>query len=168
MKKEHISVGKSVEKIDSYAKVTGKATYVADMQLDNMLYGKCLRSPYAHAKVKSIDVSRARALPGVAAVVTFADVPQIQYSPCGHPMPYDTPLDMRVLTDEPRYVGDPIAAVAAETDEIAAEALKLINVEYEELPFYTDPIAAMEDGAYLVHDDHPNNICNKTELKLAM
>ena len=166
MKKEHISVGKSVEKIDSYAKVTGKATYVADMQLDNMLYGKCLRSPFAHAKVKSIDVSRARALPGVAAVLTFADVPQVQYSPCGHPMPYDTPLDMRVLTDQPRYVGDPIAAVAAESDELAEEALRLIDVEYEELPFYTDPIEAMADGAYLVHEDHPNNICNKTEFEI--
>ena len=97
MKKEFISVGKNMEKFDSYDKVTGKATYVADMHLPGMLHGKILHSTHAHALIKSIDVSKARALPGVHAVLTAADVPQIPYSGCGHPMPYDTPLDMRII-----------------------------------------------------------------------
>ena len=161
MKKEFISVGKNMEKFDSYDKVTGKATYVADMHLPGMLHGKILHSTHAHALIKSIDVSKARALPGVHAVLTAADVPQIPYSGCGHPMPYDTPLDMRILTDHPRYVGDAIGAVAAATDDIAEEPLRLIEVEYEDLPFYTDPEAAMADDAYLIHEGHKNNICDQ-------
>lgn len=161
MKKEYISVGKCKEKFDSFDKVTGRATYVADMHLPGMLHGKIVHSSHAHALIKSIDVSKARALPGVHAVLTADDVPQIPFSACGHPMPYDTPLDMRILTNHPRYVGDPIAAIAAETDDIANDALELIEVEYEDLPFYTDPEAAMADDAYLIHEGYKNNICDQ-------
>ena len=161
MKKEFISVGKNMEKIDSYAKVTGKATYVADMHLPGMLYGAVKHSTIAHGIIKSMDVSKARALPGVVAVITPDDIPDIPYSSCGHPWPYDTPLDQYILNRHVRYVGDRIAAVAAETQEIAEEAVRLIEVEYEELPFVTDVLEAMEDGAPQLHEGHPNNICDQ-------
>lgn len=167
MKKQFKSVGKTYPRMDGFDKVTGKAQYFADIaaSMDNLLHGKILRSPLAHAKIKSIDVSRAQALPGVACVLTYKDAPQIPYTSCGHPLPFDTPKDRLILTGHPRYVGDPIAAVAAETVDIATEALSLIDVEYEELPFYTDSLEAMKEGAYEIHEGS-KNICGENEYEI--
>lgn len=161
MKKEFIAVGHNKEKYDSYDKVTGKATYVADMKLPGMLYAAVKHSTIPHGIIKSMDTSKALALPGVVAVITPDDVPDIPYSSCGHPMPYDTPLDQYILNKHVRYIGDRIAAVAAETQEIAEEAVRLIEVEYEELPFVTDLFEALEDGAPQLHDHAKNNICGE-------
>ncbi len=153
---EHFVVGRPVERLDAYDKVTGKATYVGDMKFDRLLQAKILRSPYAHALVKRIDVSRAKALPGVRAVLTYDDVPHIPFTPCGHPLPFDSPLDMQILENHVRYVGDPVAAVAADTREIAEKALGLIEVEYEELPFYLTPEESLAEGAMEIHEGSRN------------
>jgi CO/xanthine dehydrogenase Mo-binding subunit len=123
-------LGKPVPCINSYLKVTGAAKFVDDVILPNMLYGKILRSPFAHAKIKMIDVSKAETLPGVAAVVTYKDI--------AHMGIIQTPPRF-ILTDRVLYVGDVVAAVAADDEAIAEEALDLIKVEYESLPFSLTP-----------------------------
>lgn len=139
-------IGAPVARIEGAEKVTGRARYAADVALPGMLWGKVLRSPYAHARIRRIDASEARRLPGVRALVTGLDVP-------GHSMG-KLIRDMPVLCwNRVRYVGDRVAAVAAETVEAAEAALRLIDVEYEELPAVFDPIEAMRSGAPLLHDD---------------
>ena len=102
-------------------------------------YAKVLHSPYAHARIKRIDASRARALPGVAAVLTWQDIPRVVYSTAGQSDPIPGPLDTFSLDHKVRFVGDRVAFVAAESEEIAEQALKLIEVEYELLPALLDP-----------------------------
>ncbi len=160
---QHSVVGVSAPRIDAYDKVTGRAVYVGDMKFPHMLQGKVLRSPYAHALVKRIDTSKALALPGVRCVLTSKDVPDIPFTLCGHPLPFDTPLDARIFATHVRYVGDPVAAVAAETREIAEKALGLIEVEYEELPFYLTPQEALAEGAMEIHEGS-GNLCGETDL----
>lgn len=155
-------VGKRETRKDAVAKVTGKAKYADDFFERDMLVGKVLRSPYAHAVVKRIDVSRAKALPGVKAVITHKDLPRIKYSTAGHPWALEPEHrdveDRLILTDKARYVGDEIAAVVA-TDALTAEkALKLIDVEYEVLPFVLDPEEAIKPGAPVIHEERPDNI----------
>ncbi len=149
-------VGKSVPRVEAASKTTGAAQYVADMRRPGMLHAKLLHSPFAHANIKSIDTSRALALPGVAAVLTYKDVPQIPYTTCGHPHPPDTPEDMRVLCQKLRYVGDTVAAVAAISPEVAEDALELIEVEYEELPAYFTPEQSLAEGAVEIHEGLKN------------
>ena len=96
-----------------------------------MLVAKVLHSPLAHARIKKIDASRARALPGVAAVLTWKDIPRVVYSTAGQSDPIPGPLDTFSLDNKVRFVGDRVAFVAAETEEIAEKALELIEVEYE-------------------------------------
>jgi len=134
-------VGKRMPYIDGVERATGKGKYATDIVLPGMLYGKILRSPHPHAKITRIDTSKAEALPGVVAVLTFKDVP-----------PYQFTLDWRILTDEPRYVGDEIAAVAAVDESTAEEALALIDVEFQVLPFVVDPEEAMKPGAPQLHE----------------
>lgn len=157
-------VGKSVTRVDAVAKVTGQAKYTGDFRPRDMLVGKILRSPYAHAIVKSIDTSQARALPGVEAVLTYKDVPQIPFPTAGHPYALDPKhrdkADRTILTGKARFVGDAVAAVVARDELIAGEALKLIKVEYEELEPLLTPEAAMKEGAPLIHEDAPRNILN--------
>ncbi|NLL19705.1 MAG: xanthine dehydrogenase molybdenum-binding subunit XdhA [Clostridia bacterium] len=157
-------VGKSVPRIDAYAKVTGKARFVADFHMPGMLYGKVLRSPVAHANIKRIDTSKAKALPGVKAVITWEDVPRIPYCTAGHPYPDSSRRDTYILDKKVRFMGDAVAAVAAETREIAEDALKLIEVEYEELPVYTSPEDAMAEGAVEIHEG-TKNICGHHEFE---
>ena len=128
------------------SKVTGGATYTADVKLPGMLWAKVLRSPYPHARILRVDTSAAMQVPGVVDVLTGADVE-------GH---YQGKVlrDMPVLCwDRVRYAGDRVAAVAAETPEAADEALSLIEVDYEELPAVFDPLEAMEPDAPTVHED---------------
>ena len=145
-------VGKPDPKVDAVKLALGKPAFTDDMELRGMLYAKVLWSPVAHARIKHIDVSRARALPGVAAVLTWQDLPRVVYSTAGQSDPIPGPLDMFSLDHKVRYVGDRVAFVAAETPEIAEAALKLIEVEYEELPALLDSAAAL-DNPTLLHDE---------------
>ena len=155
-------VGKSEIRKDAVAKVTGKAKYTDDFFERDMLVGKVLRSPYAHAAIKRIDVGKARALPGVEAVITHKDLPGIKYATAGHPWSLDPEHrdveDRLILTDKARLVGDGIAAVVAVDALTAEKALKLIEVEYEILPFVLDPEEAIKPGAPIIHEERPDNI----------
>lgn len=147
---EDTLIGKRIPKLDAPKKVTGEARYVHDIELPGMLVGKILRANRVHARIVSIDTAAATALPGVHAVITAADTPGV---PLGHGK--DNPP---LKGDKVRCVRDEIAAVAADTEEIAEQALRLIKVEYEDLPAVFSPQEAMQDGAPVIHDRHPNNI----------
>ncbi|MBN1933131.1 MAG: molybdopterin-dependent oxidoreductase [Anaerolineae bacterium] len=139
-------VGKSVPRIDAFDKVTGAAQFTDDLQFGRgLLYGRVLRSPHPHARIVRIDATKAEALPGVKAVVTGADTPGL----IGLYL-----KDRHILcTDRVRYVGDPVAGVVAASEEIAEEALCLIEVEYEPLPAVFDPLEAIKPDAPLLHPD---------------
>ncbi len=138
-------VGTRVPRVDSVAKVTGGAVYAVDIAMPGMLHGAVLRSPHPHARIVSIDRSRARSAPGVKAVVTGSDFPLLFGSAIK-----DQPF---LAIDRVRYVGEPVVAVAAESEVEAQEALDLISVEYEELPAVVDMTAALDPDAPLVHPD---------------
>ncbi len=151
-------VGKSCPQIDALEKAMGKTKFVSDLVLPGMLYGRVLRSPYPHAGIMNIDTSRAEKLAGVKAVVTYADTPGIKYGPRSE--------DWTIFAaDKARFCGDEIAAVAAVDEDTAEEALDLIDVAYEELPFVVDPFQAMQAGAPLVHDDKPGNIAAEFKVE---
>ncbi|TAK86372.1 MAG: 2Fe-2S iron-sulfur cluster binding domain-containing protein [Betaproteobacteria bacterium] len=151
-------VGTSIPRLDAADKVTGRALYTADIWLPNMAYGKLLGSPIAHGLVKRIDASKARALPGVLAVLTGADVTDTKYGVS--PARYDEDV---LAKDKVRHVGDPVAAVAAVDEKTAERALKLIEVDYEPLPVLTDAMEAVKEGAPLIHDRYPRNISTTVE-----
>jgi len=139
-------VGKPLPRMDAVAKVTGAAKYTDDYKFEGMLYGATLRAKFPHARILRIDTSKARALPGVRAVLTHADVPGAK----NHGLIYS---DWPVLCyDKVRYIGDAVAIVAADTREIAERALELIEVEYEELPVVDNPIDALKPDAPIVND----------------
>src|SRR5574342_1381096 len=138
-------IGKPVQRVDAEEKITGRAIYGYDLVLPNMLYGKALLSSKAHAKIKRIDTKKAKALPGVAAVVTAEDAPWTH----GESIK-DKPF---LAQGKVRCIGEPVAAVAAEDEDIAQAAVKLINVEYEDLPVYTDPEEACKPGCVEIHED---------------
>ena len=148
-------VGVSIPRVDSADKVTGRATYTADIQLPNMIHGKILGSPYAHAVVKKVDASKARALPGVLCVLTGGDVTDTKYGVS--PARYDEDV-LAKIGGKVRHVGDEVAAVAAIDEKTAEQALELIEVEYEELPVVLDPQAAMAEGAPQLHDRYTRNV----------
>lgn len=151
--REFHAVGKSEPKLDAVKLVQGKPAFAADIELRGMLIGKILHSPVAHAKIKKIDTSKARALKGVAAVLTWQDIPRVVYSTAGQSDPIPGPLDMFSLDNRVRFVGDRVAFVAAETVELAEKALKLIEVEYEELPPVLDSRSAMDKGSARIHEE---------------
>lgn len=146
-------VGRRQEKIEAWLKATGKLKYTGDLAVPGMLHCRILRSPHANAIVTSIDASAARALPGVADVIAYADVPKIlsmhQFLHVPERMYYDSYL----LEQHVRYVGDRVAAVAAESEEIAEAALKLIKVEYEVLPAAVTVEQALAPGAPQIHEE---------------
>ncbi|MBI4731989.1 MAG: molybdopterin-dependent oxidoreductase [Chloroflexi bacterium] len=146
-------VGKPEPKVDAVKLAQGKPAFAADIEMRGMLYAKVLHSPHAHARIKKIDASQARLLPGVAAVLTWQDIPRVVYSTAGQSDPIPGPLDSFSLDHKVRFVGDRVAFVAAETPEIAEAALKLIDVEYEILPILLDMRKAMESGAPRIHDE---------------
>ena len=149
-------VGTDVPRTEARAKATGKAIYADDIKLPGMLHGKLLRSPLAHARIVSIDASRAKALAGVKCVITGADTPQVHYGNWRlFPATQDeTPL----ATDKVRFVGDEVAAVAAVDRDTAAEALELIKVDYEELPASFDLDTSLAEGAPVIHEAAPGNV----------
>ena len=124
------TVGKPEKKVDAVKLVQGKPAFTADMDIRGMLYARVLRSPHAHARIKKIDASKAKELEGVAAVLTWQDIPRVVYSTAGQSDPIPGPLDSFSLDNKVRFVGDRVAMVAAESPEIAEKALTLIDVEY--------------------------------------
>ncbi len=143
------SVGIPSPRVEGEQKVGGAAVYAVDVALPEMLWAKVLRSPIAHGRIKKIDVAKALTLPGVQCVLTSAD---LSGAKIGKKI-----IDMPLLADGVvRYVGERVAVVAAETEEIAAAALELIDVEYEELPVVTDVLAAIEPNAPLLHPEVAN------------
>ncbi len=147
------TVGKPEKKVDAIKLVQGKPAFTADIDMRGMLYARVLRSPHAHALIKNIDVSKARELKGVAAVLTWQDIPRVVYSTAGQSDPIPGPLDSFSLDRKVRFVGDRVAMVAAETPEIAEKALALIDVEYELLPAILDSREAMKPEAIKIHDE---------------
>ncbi len=147
------TVGHPERKVDAVKLVQGKPAFTDDVQMRGMLIAKVLHSPVAHARIKRIDASKARALPGVAAVLTWQDIPRVVYSTAGQSDPIPGPLDSFSLDHKVRFVGDRVAFVAADTEAIAEQALKLIEVEYEELPRVIDPTQSMQPGAPVLHDE---------------
>jgi xanthine dehydrogenase molybdenum-binding subunit len=145
MSREFRVVGKSVPYIDAEEKVTGAAKYSADIQLPGMLYGKILGCPHPHARIKSIDVSEARKIKGVAEILTYRNVPKTGFSRM-YFRPYVT------LDDTPKFIGDKVAVAAAETEELAEEALSKIKVEYEILPAVFDAIDASKPEAPKIYE----------------
>jgi len=146
-------VGTSEVKVDGAGLVLGVKKFVDDYDIPGTLVGKILFSPHAHARITRIDASKARALPGVHAVLTHHDVPRIAHTTAGQGYPEPSPYDTFVLDNKVRYVGDRVAAVAAETEETAMQALSLIEVEYEELPAVVDAKQARVAGAPIIHDE---------------
>jgi putative selenate reductase molybdopterin-binding subunit len=147
------TVGKPEKKVDAIKLVQGKPAFTADIDMRGMLYARVLRSPHAHALIKNIDASKARELKGVAAVLTWQDIPRVVYSTAGQSDPIPGPLDTFSLDQKVRFVGDRVAMVAAETPEIAEKALGLIEVEYEALPAILDSREAMNPDAPRIHDE---------------
>src|SRR5271165_35323 len=145
-------IGKSIAMVDAAGKTTGAGKYADDFKVPGMLVGKILHSPYPHARIKSIDTSRAKALAGVVAVVTGEDAPNpYGILPVGHD-------ETALAVGKVRYVGDHVACVAAVNEEIAEQALELIDVDYEPLPAYFDPEESMKAETDLIHENRPHNI----------
>ncbi|MFC1902887.1 xanthine dehydrogenase family protein molybdopterin-binding subunit [Chloroflexota bacterium] len=172
MSQDFAAVGKRIAQRDTPLKAIGAAKYTVDMKLLGMLIGKVLRSPYPHANIKRIDKSKAEKFPGVEAVITLEDTPKIQYASSFRDLPIATSgllqrADEYILNDKARYVGDAIAAVAAVDERVAEEALRLIEVEYEELPFATNPGDAIKPSVPKIHDYAENNIAVKVSYPLA-
>jgi carbon-monoxide dehydrogenase large subunit len=141
-------IGARVGRVEGADKVSGHATYGADVHFKDALWGKILRSPYPHARIKSIDVSKAEKVEGVKAIVTGKDEPEHYQGKSIRDIPV-------LCWDKARFVGDRIAAVAAESRDAAEEAINLIEVEYEELPAVFDVLEAMKPGAPVLHDNAP-------------
>ncbi len=145
-------IGKRLPMVDAPEKVTGAGIYTDDMALPGMLVGKILHSPYAHARIRRINTSKAEGLPGVRAVVTGREFPNpYGILPIGHD-------ETAFAVDKVRYIGDNVAGVAAETEEVARQALELIEVDYEILPAWFDAEETMKAESSLIHDDRPHNI----------
>jgi CO/xanthine dehydrogenase Mo-binding subunit len=140
------AVGKSIRRVDGIAKVTGRTRYAGDVDLPGMLFGRCLRSPHPSARIVSINSAKAKALPGVRSVLTGADVPDTRYGR----MCKDIPVLAKGMV---RFVGEKVAAIAADTVEIAEAALELIDVEYAELPSVFSAEEAMRTTAPIIHPE---------------
>lgn len=147
------TVGKPEIKVDAIKLVQGKPAFTGDFEKRGLLHAKVLHSPHAHANIKKIDASKAKALEGVVAVLTWQDIPRVVYSTAGQSDPIPGPLDTFSLDNKVRFVGDRVAFVAAETEEIATKALSLIEVEYEILPFILDSRESMKPESVRIHEE---------------
>ena len=165
-----MSIGQSVKRVDALDKVTGRAKYTDDLADKGALVAKILHATIAHGQVKSMDVSAAQAIPGVVKVVTCFDVPPYKFPTAGHPWSTDPGhqdvADRLLLTKHIRFYGDDIAAVVAEDEVAAQQALRAIKVEYEAFPFVLDAQEAMKPEAPQLHEEYPGNILNHTSIRL--
>jgi putative selenate reductase molybdopterin-binding subunit len=151
------TVGRSERRVDAVKLATGRGTFVDDIDLPGLLHARILRSPHAHARIVRIDASRARAMPGVACVLTHEDVPRVPYTTAGQGWPEPSPYDAVMLDRKVRFVGDRVAVVAAEDPELAQKACEAIEVEYEVLPALFDPERAMDADAPRIHDQNDSS-----------
>ncbi|MCL2670648.1 MAG: xanthine dehydrogenase molybdenum-binding subunit XdhA [Clostridiales bacterium] len=161
-------VGKSVKRVDAYDKVTGRAMYTDDLADRKALVAKVVHSTVAHGIVKHVDTAEALTVPGVVKIFTCFDVPEQRFPTAGHPWSTDPHhqdvSDRNLLARHVRFYGDDVAAVVAENEVAAAQAARLVKVEYEKLPFVTDVQEAMADSAPLLHEEFPNNILAHTTM----
>ena len=167
-------VNQAVPKVDSMALVTGKPVYTDDLAMKDCLIVKILRSPYAHAIIKNIDTSRALKVPGVECVLTYEDCPDKRFTMAGQTYPEPSPYDRLILDKRVRFVGDAVAIIAAETEEAAAKAMKMIKVQYDVLEPVLD-FRSAKDNDILVHPeenwkslckvgaDNKRNLCAQSE-----
>jgi CO/xanthine dehydrogenase Mo-binding subunit len=154
------TIGKGLPRIEGEGKVTGQTKYAADLPFEDLLWAKVLRASVPHARIVKVDTSKAKALKGVRAVLTGADVKDIYVG--------TRVKDQPVLAyDKVRMGGDAVAAVAADSEEVAEEAIGLIDVEYEELPYVGDPVEALKPTAPLIHEDR-NRYRNAAKLPEGM
>ncbi|HIE48157.1 TPA: 2Fe-2S iron-sulfur cluster binding domain-containing protein, partial [Candidatus Bipolaricaulota bacterium] len=155
-------VNRPEPKVDGVKLAKGRPVFTDDMTLPGMLYGALLTSPHAHARIREIDTGAAKTLPGVHAVLTYKDVDRVMYASGGQSYPNPLPYDQVSLDSKVRHVGDRVAVVAAETVEIAQQALELIQVDYEVLPAVFDPeeamVGATPDGRPIVIHDEPDAV----------
>jgi len=151
--RDFVTVGKSCRKVDGFALVTGKPEFVADLNLPETLHVRILGSPHAHARITSIDTAEAEAMDGVACVLTHENTPGTRHTTAGQGYPEPSPYDTRMFEDKVRFIGDRVAAVAADTPEIEEAALAAIRVEYEPLPAVLSIDEARADGAPIIHDE---------------
>jgi putative selenate reductase molybdopterin-binding subunit len=147
------SVGKNVRKVDGLGLATGGNLFVADLADDATLYGGILPSPHAHARITKIDISKAEELAGVFTVLYYGNVNRVPHTTAGQGYPEPSPYDSYMFDSKMRFVGDRVAAVAADSPETLKEALSLIEVEYEILEAVFDPRKALEEGAPIIHDE---------------
>ena len=162
-------IGKSVARVDALDKVTGRSKYTDDLCEKNALVAKIYHSAIANGHVTSIDTSEAEKIPGVVKVVTCFDVPKIYFPTAGHPWSTDTShqdvADRLLLTDRVRFCGDDVAAVIAENEIAAKQAIEALKVEYEESPFVLDVQEAMGEEAPQLHENYPNNILGHSSIR---
>lgn len=174
-------IGQSVKRVEDKRFITGQGRYTDDIVLPRMVHAYILRSPYAHARIKSIDTSEALAMKGVVAIYTGRDFENINGVPCGWQVNFKDGTTMRepkhplLVLDKVKHAGDGVAMVVAETKEIAADAAEAINVKYEVFKAVTNPKEALAPNAPLVHDEYPDNIAfdwqignDKAEVDAAM
>ena len=165
-----MEVGKSVPRVDAFDKATGRAKYTDDLCDRNALVTRIVRSTIAHGYVKSVDISEAEKVPGVVRIFTCFDVPDIKFPTAGHPWSVEPAhqdvADRRLLNRHVRYYGDDVAAVVAENEVAAAQAARLVHVEYEELPFVLDVQEAMQDGQPQLHKEYPHNILRHSDIRI--
>ncbi len=163
-------IGKSVKRVEDKRFITGKGHYTDDIVLPGMLHSYIIRSPYAHAKILSVDIAEASSMPGVVAIYTGKDFEGVNGVPCGWQINFKNGDTMKepphplIVADKVRHQGDSVAIVIAKTREQARDAADAVEIEYEELPAVVDARKATESGAPLVHEDAPNNICFDWEL----
>ncbi len=163
-------VGENVDRTDAKRKVQGKTVFgfdygdIARNRFDNLLHTKFLRSDYAHAKIKNIDTSEAEEMEGVVKVFTHEEVPDVKFTTAGQAHPEPSPYDTKILNEKVRFFGEPVAIVAAESEEIAEEALDKINVDYEELPVILSPEEALENKDVEIHED--GNILDEIDVEV--
>lgn len=156
-KMDYDFIGNSTPGINAYEKVTGKTCYVSDIRMPGMLIGKALRSPYAHAKILSIDTTKAKKVPGVKCILTGKEVNQNKWGA----LIKDTYI---LAIDKVRYIGDEVVAVAAVDEDACDEAISQIKMEYEQLPAVFDTFEAMKENAPIIHEEFPNNINRHSEI----
>ncbi len=152
-KKQYRHIGEDRQRFDASDIVTGKAMFLNDFKMDDLLYAKALRSPHAHARIVKIDISKAEAFPGVHRVLYYGNIPEACKG-----WGLSTPPAVPILRDKAAYVGDAVALVAAETEQIAEEACDLIEIEYEVLPAVFSTVEAVKPDAPRVHDAFESNI----------
>lgn len=152
MEKEFKVVNKRLNKIDSLALACGQPMFCDEIDIKEMLYGKIMFSPYAHAKIKNIDISDALKVKGIKTILTYKDVPRIPHTTAGQGYPEPSPYDTYVLDNKVRYVGDRVCVVCSESLQVCEQAISKIKIDWEILKPVFDPFEAMK-GNIVIHDE---------------